>query len=78
MHPIAEYRRARGLTQSDLARVLEASTHAVQMWEAGRQPRARILPKLAQALGVDTLALDRELRAWKATSEEKIPEPATS
>lgn len=67
MHPIAEYRRARGLTQAELAQLVGVTTHAVQQWEAaGRLPRARVLPKLAEALGLEPLTLDRAIRDWKA------------
>jgi len=68
MHPIAEYRRARGLTQNMLAKKLETNLNQIQRWESGVTPRAPALLRLAEALGVDSLALDRELRATKPAS----------
>lgn len=69
MHPVAEYRRARGLSQEALARALGVSLNTVQRWEDGAIPRARYLPALAQALGVDPMTLDRTIRAWKSLRE---------
>lgn len=65
MHPVASYRRAKGLTQADLAKRLEVSVPTVQRWEAGAIPRARQVPKLADILGVDAALLDRAIREWK-------------
>ncbi len=65
MHPIAEYRRARGLTQTDLAARVGVSLNSVQMWEKGALPRAHLLPLVAEALGVDALDLDRAIRQWR-------------
>ena len=68
MHPIAKYRRARGMTQSDLASRLGVALPTVQRWEAGAIPRARVLPRLADALGVEPMALDREVGEWRVQS----------
>lgn len=65
MHPLASYRRAKGLTQTDLAQKLGVSLPTVQRWEAGSIPRARQVPKLADALGVPAEELDRAIRGWK-------------
>lgn len=74
MHPIAKYRRARGLTQGDLAARVGVSLNTVQTWERGAAPRARYLPKLAEALARDALELDQELREWsKANVASEAP-----
>ena len=66
VHPIASYRRARGMTQSDLAKKIGVVLPTVQRWEDGAIPRARILPRLADALGIEAMALDREISGWRA------------
>jgi transcriptional regulator with XRE-family HTH domain len=65
MHPIERYRKARGLTQAELAQQVGVSTNSVQGWEAGAEPRPRRLATLADALGVDRLALLDEIEAWR-------------
>lgn len=70
MHPIASHRRAKGLTQVDLAERLGVSVPTVQRWETGALPRARQVPRLAETLGVDPAELDRALRDWKAAKIE--------
>ena len=70
MHPIASWRRVAGLTQADLAKLLHVSVQTVQRWEAGALPRARQVPKLAEALGVGASELDRAIREWKAAKIE--------
>jgi transcriptional regulator with XRE-family HTH domain len=50
---IRELRRARFLTQGELAAQVGVSLQAVQGWEAGKyQPRLRHLKRLCEALGV--------------------------
>ena len=71
MHPIASYRRARGLTQADLAQRLGVSVPTVQRWEAGAIPRARQVPRLAEALGVEAGLLDSAIREWTAAGLAK-------
>lgn len=45
---VAELRKARGISQTVLARKLEISTAAVGAWESGRNtPKTEMLPKLA-------------------------------
>jgi len=78
MHPIVEYRKARGLTQADLARVMGVNVNTVQGWERGAEPRARLVPRLADALGVDSLHLLREIRAWKAARPESARKEAST
>ena len=66
MHPIAQYRAARGFTQAALADHLGVSLNSVQRWEAGAKPRPTHLAKLAAALGIDALGLLREIEAWRS------------
>lgn len=50
---VAELRKARGMSQTILARKLEISTAAVAAWEVGRsKPSADMLVKLADVLEV--------------------------
>jgi transcriptional regulator with XRE-family HTH domain len=66
LHPIARYRRALGLTQSQLAKELGVAMQSVQTWEKGTQPHPRNLKRLAEVLGVDTLKLSDEIDAANA------------
>ncbi|WP_443693108.1 XRE family transcriptional regulator [Pseudomonas protegens] len=51
---IADSRKAAGLNQSELARRLSITPQSVQAWESGRAtPRASMLPKITEALGID-------------------------
>ena len=65
MHPIERYRKGRGLTQKELADVLEVNVNTIQGWERGAEPRPRRLGALAEALGVDRLTLLDEIQAWR-------------
>jgi transcriptional regulator with XRE-family HTH domain len=66
VHPIARYRRARGLTQAQLAKQLGLNIYSVQKWEGlGAMPRPGRLPQLAAVLGVDALRLQDELEGWR-------------
>jgi transcriptional regulator with XRE-family HTH domain len=50
---IAAFRRAAGLTQVELAELLDVSQQIVAFWEQSeRPPRSDILPQMAQILGV--------------------------
>lgn len=49
---VAELRKARGMSQTALARALDISTQAVGAWESGRNvPRTEMLPRLAEVFG---------------------------
>lgn len=57
-------RRARGLTQEDLAGLAQVSQAALSRYEQGRrEPDPDVLPRLARALGVT----ERFLRGWDRT-----------
>lgn len=52
MTAIREYRIKKGISQAQLAKLMETTQAAVAMWETGaRMPRAGKLPKLAEVLG---------------------------
>ncbi len=76
-------RAARGLSQHQLARIVDvAGGERVSGWERGvGQPRARIIPDLARALGVDPLDLlslphGVDLRALRLVAGRTAPELA--
>lgn len=49
---VAELRKARGMSQTELARALNLTTQAVGAWEVGRNvPKTEMLPRLAAVLG---------------------------
>lgn len=49
---IKKAREKSGLTQQDLAKALDIDQSAVCRWETGEtQPRAKLLPRLAEILG---------------------------
>ena len=59
-------RRARGLTQRELAERLQYSEKSVSKWESGENPpRRRLLPVIAQALNctVAELTAERQVSA---------------
>jgi transcriptional regulator with XRE-family HTH domain len=57
-------RRRRFLTQKQLAEKVGVSYQTIQAWEGGKsQPRLRHIPPLAEALGVDPVALLPEVDA---------------
>lgn len=52
-----------GMTQQDLAVTIGVNQSAVSLWEVGKtQPRAKLLPKLAEILGctVDELLAEEK------------------
>lgn len=77
---IAELRKARGLTQTELARRLKVSYQAVSKWENGKNlPDFGIIDSLAEELGVTMTELlgledktdDEVLEEIISTSEKK-------
>lgn len=71
MHPIARYRKGKGLTQQALADAVGVSLHTAQRWEMGAEPRPTKLVKLAEVLGVEPMQLLDEMIAWKQAQERK-------
>jgi len=49
---IAEFRKARGFKQDDVARFVGVSAQAVSKWENGGVPDAELLPKIAEFFNV--------------------------
>lgn len=54
---LREAREAKGLSQSELARLVDISAQAIQAIEAGRVQSSRATPKIAEALGVSAIWL---------------------
>lgn len=63
---LAELRKAAGLSQAELGKLIDESQQNVAYWElSGKPPRSDALPKLAKVLGVkveDLLDPDRAVR----------------
>ena len=78
-------RLARGLTQHQLARLIDvAGGERIALWERGiSEPRARLVPLLASALGVEPLELlempnGTDLKALRLASGLTAPEVAAA
>ena len=68
---IAQYRKARGLTQEAMAQALGVSPQAVSKWEVGAScPDILLLPKLASQLG---LTVDQLLTGEKVMPVQVMP-----
>lgn len=66
MFKVAEVRKARGLSQTALARRLDIATQTVGAWETGRSmPQAALLPRIAAALdcAIDDLFDKEEVKS---------------
>lgn len=74
MHPIERYRRVKGWTQAELAKLVGVNVNSVQGWERGARPRPKHLVALANVLGLDPLQLQNEMEAWaEEQSNSKQP-----
>jgi putative transcriptional regulator len=63
-------RRRKFLTQKELAKEVGVSYQTVQTWEAGTaQPRLRLIPRLAEVLGVDPEEMLESLPGPKSEAE---------
>jgi transcriptional regulator with XRE-family HTH domain len=51
-HPLAAYRKQRGMTQKSLALVLDVARETVARWEAGRKIDDELLPRVAERTGI--------------------------
>lgn len=70
---IAELRRARGLTQDELAEKMGVSAQAVSKWENDIScPDIMVLPQLADFFGA---SIDELLRGDAAPETRMVPEP---
>lgn len=66
-NPIRVRRRAKGLTQAELAKLVGCSRFSVVRWESGEiTPAADFIPPLAKALGVDATKLSLEMETFDA------------
>jgi transcriptional regulator with XRE-family HTH domain len=55
---LVELRQAAGLTQTELASLVGEKQQNIAFWEqSNKPPRSDVIPKLAEALGVDVVAL---------------------
>lgn len=64
MHPIERARKAKGLTQGELAARVGVHINTAQGWEKGSQPRPKHLAKIAEVLGVDAGTLLDQLVSY--------------
>lgn len=49
---LARYRKRKGLTQGQLAKLLSVTPQAVSKWEKGSYPDSELLPSIAEILGI--------------------------
>lgn len=49
---LAKYRKNRGFTQGQLAKLLSVTPQAISKWEKGSYPDGEMLPKISKVLGV--------------------------
>lgn len=71
---IKKYRKEAGLTQKELAEILDVATGTIQQYELGkRQPRLEMINRIAGALGIGVRRLypDFTLEEWKQTETYK-------
>lgn len=67
MHPLREYRKAKGLTLAQFAVLVGRSFVTVSRWENGlRQPRVDDLQKISEVTGIP---LDEMVRASRTAPE---------
>ena len=73
-HPIEIYRRARGLSRSDLATALQISHVTVWRWEKQEfKPDRETLKRVARFFGVAPIDLDPSLAELMSTPAEVLP-----
>lgn len=60
-HPLAVYRKAKGLTQRELADVLNVARETVARWEGGRRIDTEFLTSIAKKTGIATAELRPDL-----------------
>lgn len=70
---IRQYRKARGLTQHDLAKLVNVSEKTISSWEVDRtEPKMEAVENLAAALGISKSELiGEELTENKLSEREK-------
>lgn len=61
-HPLVAYRQARGMSRSQLARLLDVSRMTVWRWEeTGREIELEVLPRVVERTGIPARELRRDL-----------------
>jgi transcriptional regulator with XRE-family HTH domain len=71
---IQKYRKEAGLTQRELAELLDVAVGTIQQYELGkRQPRLEMINRIAAALGIGIRRLypDFQMEDWKETETYK-------
>ena len=71
---IKKYRKEAGLTQKELAELLDVAVGTIQQYELGkRQPRLEMINRIAGALGIGIRRLypDFQYEEWKTTETYK-------
>lgn len=77
INPIRAKRLAKGLTQSDLAKLLDADQATVAKWERGRRiPRPQSLRKLRRLLGLTDKEVV-EIQLWSPARPKRPEAPET-
>ncbi len=70
---IEQYRKEKGLTQSELAKLLGVSNTAISKWEHGNNlPDITLLEPLSEILGIDKLSLFTSENESKEKIKEKL------
>ena len=70
---LARVRKAKGISQSDLAERFGVTLVDVRMWELGREPiPADLRPSLAEFFGLDPMLLDRPTRLEISVQERTL------
>ena len=76
---IASFRKKKGLTQDELAKIVNVSNQAVSKWEAGKcYPDIELLPELSHLFGVTIDELLVGERPVKAQLTDKANAPLVS
>ena len=76
---IASFRKKKGLTQDELAKIVNVSNQAVSKWEAGKCcPDIELLPELSHLFGVTIDELLVGERPVKAQLTDKANDPLVS
>ena len=74
---IKKFRLKKGYTQERLGELVGVTTQAVSKWERGSTPDAEILPRIADALGVDIDALfgreEQDIKLALSKGLSKLP-----
>ena len=72
MDDLKALRRRKHLTQKELGTLVGVKDQTIQLWESGTmQPRREHIPKLAEALGLDTRQLPSLLRESAAEKRRR-------